>query len=47
MLTGQDAKIYNHLIKFGRIGMITDTAKIKANWKNKGQRVIMRDRELS
>ena len=41
MFTGQDAKIYNYLIEFGRIGVITDTAKIKANWKYKGQKVIM------
>ena len=41
MFIGQEPKIYPHLIEFGRIGVVTDTGKIKANWKNKGHKVIM------
>ena len=34
-------KIYGHLIEFGWISVVTDTKKLKANWANKGHKIIM------
>ena len=39
--TGLEVKIYGHVIKFGQIGVVTDTKKLKANWTNKGHKIIM------
>lgn len=35
------SKLYDHLIEFGQIGYVTILAKIKTNWKNRSEKMIM------